>query len=64
MKRFPLRTQLLMLLALVMFVRLYCVTHENAANPDIQQPQVVPIETLPGGGPGPSKPSPPLEPRN
>jgi hypothetical protein len=54
-----------MLVALVAFVRLYCVTHQDAPKPEVQPTQeVVPIETLPGGGPGPSKPSPPLEPTN
>lgn len=31
MKRFPLRTLLLMILALVAFGRLWCVTHSNQA---------------------------------
>ena len=43
--RFPLRTQLLMLLALAAFFRLWCVTHAN--RPRVH---VIPVTPLPIDG--------------
>ena len=56
LRRFPLRTQLLMLVALAAFVRLWCVTHPaRPAAPQSSVPvdvtvQPIPLGSLPDGG--------------
>jgi hypothetical protein len=54
LKRFPLRTQLLMILALAAFARLWCVTHPRPA-PAPEQERAVDVLVRPiPGGPAPA----------
>jgi hypothetical protein len=43
LRRFPLRTQLLMLVALAAFIRLWCVTHPAARQPSPESPRPVDV---------------------
>ncbi|HZA52564.1 MAG TPA: hypothetical protein VE549_17590 [Myxococcaceae bacterium] len=50
MRRFPLRTQLLMLVALAAFVRLWCVTHPTRDRaPEPRAPVDVSVQPVPLG---------------
>lgn len=48
--KFPVRTQLLMLVALIAFARLWCVTHPK--EPEVQPREPLPVELVPA----PTKP--------